>query len=86
MYPFFFKIVHYYVNKTEIFVDMSYFLKIAVLAPILSTSACQRQHYKSELPTFSHAEQIQYEAKKRGGGEFKYIIYTVMRNKGSCSY
>ena len=36
MYPFFFKIVHY-VDKTESFVDMSYFLKIAVLSPILST-------------------------------------------------
>ena len=44
MYPFFFKIVHYYVDKTESFVDMLYFLKIAVLSPILSTALC-RQHY-----------------------------------------
>ena len=36
MHPFFFKIVHY-VDKTESFVGMSYFLKIAVLSPILST-------------------------------------------------
>ena len=36
MNNFFFKMVHYYVDKT-IFVDMSYFLKIAVLSPILST-------------------------------------------------
>ena len=37
---FLFKIVHYYVDKTlltKIFVDMSYFLKIAVLSPILLT-------------------------------------------------
>ena len=37
MYPFFFKIVHYYVRQDRIFVDMSHFLKMAVLSPILST-------------------------------------------------
>ena len=37
MYPLFFKIVHYLRRLNRIFVDMSYFLKIAVLLPILST-------------------------------------------------
>ena len=37
MYPIFFKIVNYYIDKTESFVNMSYFPKIAVLSSILST-------------------------------------------------
>ena len=39
MYPVYFKIVHYVDKTANLLYDMSYFLKIAVLSPILLTTA-----------------------------------------------
>ena len=45
MYPFFFKIVHYYVDKTESLLTCHIFSKLLFCCQFCPQSARQRQHY-----------------------------------------